>query len=46
MTEPRDEAVILRIDALVEQLEDEGFPLQFILEELTEYVELARDTFL
>lgn len=41
----KDETVILRIDALVEQLEDEGYPLPFILEEIADYVELARDTF-
>jgi hypothetical protein len=44
MTE-KGEAVILRIDALVEVLEAEGYPLAFILEEMTDYVELARDTF-
>lgn len=36
-----DEQVMLQIDMLVARLEADGYPISFILDELTEYLEIA-----
>lgn len=36
-----DEQVMLQIDMLVARLEADGYPIDFILDELTEYLEIA-----
>ena len=37
------EQIIYRVDALVEELEDEGFPLEVILDAMAEFIEIACD---
>jgi hypothetical protein len=37
------DAVFLRFDQLVSQLEDEGYPFAFIIEVMRDYVEIADD---
>ena len=37
------ENIIYRLDALVEELEDEGFPLEVILDSMAEFIEIVCD---
>lgn len=37
------EAIMIRIDALVSELEHEGYPTSVILEEMEDYLEIASE---
>lgn len=40
---PKNEEVMYRMDNLVAQLELEGYPFEYIMEELEDYLELVHE---